>query len=451
MNSMEQSEVLKYILDSGIINMDDVRMQLEMQNKKRILEQHEYSKWSGKNGFWYTYVKDTTKKDGRRLVKRTTEEKIDKVIIDEYTKSKERGITLEEIYPDWLSHKSMHTKRSSSIKRYTSEWKRFYLEDSIVKVPLKKLDKMSLDEWAHDMIKKYDMSKQQYFTMSHIMRDCMKYAKEKGYIEHDVFQEVKVSSKMFRKTKKKDDNTQVYLESEQIQIIKEAWLDFEKNPADTTSLAVILAFNLGTRPGETVAIKEADIKGNYVHIQRMEVGEFETKDGVNYTRVSIDVAEHTKTDAGDREVYMVAQARAVVETIKEVNRETGYTGDYLFVRDGERIKESAVSWRLEKYCYHIGIQFKSPHKMRKTYISTLIDNSVNINTIRKQVGHENEKTTYKNYCFDRKGEEQIENQLEIALNGDNEEKVIKGNQKLVIIQGNKKAEEPAVCKAFPLI
>lgn len=133
---------------SGIINVDDVRMQLEMQNKKRILEQHEYSKRSGKNGFWYTYIKDSTKKGGRRLVKRTTEEKIDKVIIEEYKKSKERGIILKEIYPDWLSHKSMHTKRSSSIKRYTSEWKRFYLEDSIIKVPLKKLDKISLDEWA---------------------------------------------------------------------------------------------------------------------------------------------------------------------------------------------------------------------------------------------------------------------------------------------------------------
>lgn len=46
----------------------------------------------------------------------------------------------------------------------------------------------------------------------------------------------------------------------------------------------------------------------------------------------------------------------------------GYRGDYLFARAGERIKESVVSWRLEKYCNHIGIQFKSPHKMRKTHI-----------------------------------------------------------------------------------
>lgn len=111
------------------------------------------------------------------------------------------------------------------------------------------------------------MSKQQYFTMSHIMRDCMRYVKEKGYFEYDVFPEVKISSKMFRKTKKKDDNTQVYLESEQTETVKAAWLDFEKNPADTTPLAVILAFNLGTRPGETVAIKESDLKRNYVHIQ----------------------------------------------------------------------------------------------------------------------------------------------------------------------------------------
>ena len=56
------------------------------------------------------------------------------------------------------------------------------------------------------------------------------------------------------------------------------------------------------------------------------------------------------------------------------------------------------------------------HKIRKTYISTLIDNeNININYIRQQVGHGDERTTYGNYCFNRKSKDMTENEMEKAL------------------------------------
>lgn len=40
---------------------------------------------------------------------------------------------------------------------------------------------------------------------------------------------------------------------------------------------------------------------------------------------------------------------------------------------------------------------------------------MNINTIRELAGHEDERTTYKNYCFDRKTKKQRQEQMENAL------------------------------------
>ena len=57
------------------------------------------------------------------------------------------------------------------------------------------------------------------------------------------------------------------------------------------------------------------------------------------------------------------------------------------------------------------------HKIRKTYISTLIDKNVNIDTITETVGHKDKRTTYNNYCFSRFSEKQTENMLEKALCG----------------------------------
>ncbi len=56
-----------------------------------------------------------------------------------------------------------------------------------------------------------------------------------------------------------------------------------------------------------------------------------------------------------------------------------------------------------------------PAKAIKTYISTLIDAGVNINTIREMVGHEDERATYNSYCFDRTDKSERMKIIEAAL------------------------------------
>ena len=63
----------------------------------------------------------------------------------------------------------------------------------------------------------------------------------------------------------------------------------------------------------------------------------------------------------------------------------------------------------------MGIIQKSSHKARKTYISCLIDGRVNINTVREMVGHADEKTTLRNYVFDRSTDAEKLHKIEAAL------------------------------------
>ncbi len=401
---------------NGIIDIDDVRTKLEMKNRQEILKSHEYKIWQGSNELWYTYLPDTTKKNNRRLIKRKTEEELNTVIVEYYRKTKmKQDMTLESLYPEWLNYYKVHTTKTASVKRYSTEWTRYYISDPIIKKPLKNLTTLMLDEWVHSNIQRHQMTKKQYYTMSFILRRCMIYAETNGYIQENVFAKVKVNSKMFRKVQKKPDYTQVYLAHEQPLIIDEAWKDYNKNPENTTPLAVILMFYLAVRPGEIVALQESDFRNGLLSIQRMESGEFEEIEPGKYTRVSRGVAEHTKTDAGDRDIPLIKKAIDIITLVMKVNAAHGNSGGYLFLNNGERIKESGISWRLEKYCNHLNIPYRSPHKIRKTAISCMIDGGMNINTIRKFVGHEDERTTYNNYCYDRRTSEQVLNQLENAL------------------------------------
>ena len=105
--------------------------------------------------------------------------------------------------------------------------------------------------------------------------------------------------------------------------------------------------------------------------------------------------------------------------VKAWNKENGYgKSEYIFVgKDGQRIHSKALDTRIRKYCRYIGISEKSMHKIRKTYISTLIDSqTVNLNTIRDLVGHEDERTTLRCYCFNRQTESQTQESIERALN-----------------------------------
>lgn len=297
-----ENELLHEANTVGIIDIDDVRTKLEMKNRQEILKSHEYKIWQGNNGLWYTYLPDTTKKNNRRLIKRKTEEELDTVIVEYYRKAKaKQDMTLESLYPEWLNYYKVHTTKTASVKRYSTEWTRYYISDPIIKKPLKSLTTLMLDEWVHSNIQRHQMTKKQYYTMSFILRRCMIYAETNGYIQENVFAKVKVNSKMFRKVQKKPDYTQVYLALEQPLIIDEAWKDYNKNPENTTPLAVILMFYLAVRPGEIVALQESDFRNGLLSIQRMESGEFEEIEPGKYTRVSRGVAEHTKTDAGDRD------------------------------------------------------------------------------------------------------------------------------------------------------
>lgn len=414
----EKLNLLLQAVNHGMINLDGVQEEMNKKEQKRILESHQYSIWENStDSKWYTYIPDETKRYKRRLIKRKTRNELEEYIVDFYKKN-ETVMTLERLFPEWIEYKSLHTDSSTYIKRIIDDWKRFYANDSIVKKDLKSLDAIELDNWIHKKIKKNNLTKTSFYNMSIIIRQGLKFAKDKGYVEHNIFPGIRVNTKMFRKQKKPDDKTQVFLEGEQEKIIQEAFRDFYDNPDRTDALAVALNFQIGLRAGEIVSLKFSDIEDiKYLHIQRMEVRDYDLSDVEKPKLMGRKVVEYTKSNAGDRCVYLTHEAREIIRIIKEFNEERcWYDDDFIFLHNGKRIQEAVLNKRLEKYCRHIGISEKRIHKIRKTYISTLIDSrALNLNEIRKQAGHEDERTTLGNYCFNRKDKEHTEQALEQVL------------------------------------
>lgn len=258
-----QNTLLQIVLEKYNLSIEDILELNEEMTKKTVIDNHVKtfsSIWQGKNGRWYTYLPDDTKTPNRKLIAKSTEEKLHDEIVTYYKRQNDscNVINLENFYPEWLDYKKLHSNSASYIHRIDNDWNKYYLDTPIIKIPIKKLTPLQLDEWAHGLIKNYQMTKTQYYNMSIIIRQALDLAVSKGIIEKNPFSEVQIKTKMFRSNRKKNDASQVFLIEEQPQIENLAENDFHES-GYTACLAVSLCFQIGVRIGELVALKWTDI------------------------------------------------------------------------------------------------------------------------------------------------------------------------------------------------
>lgn len=436
------SETWTFLVKSDIIDIDTdallelIDMTKQEKKEKEILQKHIenfYDIWENEKGVHLSYLPAPGKPRNRKPVTASTREKLERKIIDFYLEQEQQEneaarkareeeekknlCTLRKLYPGWLKLKGLETNASTYIRRIDTDWKKYYLDDPIIDMDIRTFTKAQLKEWALTAIRKNSLTKTQYYNMSVIIRQTLEYAADHGLITTNPYNQFTVEAKLFKKVKKPDDCTQVFLKTERPLIEAEAWHEFDEKGC-TTALAIPLAFQIGVRLGELAAIKDKDICGNgkYLHIQRMAQRlERQKPDGTWYPAIWMTV-EHAKTSAGDRYVYLPKEARRIIKTIQDANQENNFHDDgFLFVHGGKRITPRAIDTRIRKYCDHININRKSTHKVRKSYISSLLDAGININEIRKQVGHEDERTTLHNYAFNRSDAIENESDMEQAL------------------------------------
>lgn len=391
-------DVLDFLARSNIINIDDVQQIMTNQKREKLLQTvHPYSIYQS-NDKWCTYLSDDSRASKRRRILRREKAELLDYLFEYYQLSdpddKANKCTLRMLYPDWLEYKRLHTTATSYILRISSDWTTYYENTKIVDIPLRKLDKITLDKWAHGLIQKYDMTKVKYYNVTVIMRQALLYAVDLKILDKSPFSEVKIDGKrLFRKVKKKPDYIQVFSEQECKEITDMALDDFRNhvNTYPLSPLALLFQLQTGIRIGELCALKYEDLETpDSIHIQRM------------VRRDTKEVVDHTKTDCGDRQVLLTSFAKYLIQTAREYQKALHVQSDYIFSVDNQPLTERCIASLYTKYTKHTdsGIH-KSSHTARRTFISSLLDAQMSINSVRQYAGHADERTTLRNYVFDR--------------------------------------------------
>ena len=121
--------------------------------------------------------------------------------------------------------------------------------------------------------------------------------------------------------------------------------------------------------------------------------------------------EFPKTQAGVRTVIIPRDYEWICTKVKLLNPFSEYI--FLSQTTGKRLSTQAVRMRLDKLCNKLHIYHKSPHKIRKTYGSILLDNHIDNRLIMGQMGHTDIICTETHYHRNRRS---IEKKTEILSN-----------------------------------
>lgn len=377
LKELEINTLLNTALAEGIINIDSVFDTLMATKREQIKKMHNYAITppSKEGGRWQTCYKGP---DGKRKnIKAPSEEELlDKLIPIYFSNSHIDKMTFHELYEEWLIYKQSVTNSPNTVKRHKQHYKKYFEPSALHDKKLKRIDELLLETECNRIVREFNLPRKEWGNIKTILNGMFEYAIRKQYLTVNPMDKVRILVK-FKQVVKKTGKTETY-NTDELKNLNQYLDKMYTETEDTVFLAVKLNFMLGLRVGELVALKWEDYCNiNHLHIVREEVRNQETN--------QYEVVEHTKTNR-DRFVVLVPKA---INLLQKMER----TGEYIFMRDGDRITSRQIAYVLEKYAERQGIATKSTHKMRKTFASNLNASGVPLDCIRELLGHSNLNTT----------------------------------------------------------
>ncbi|MBR6149440.1 MAG: tyrosine-type recombinase/integrase [Lachnospiraceae bacterium] len=396
--SPRQNDLLNYAIENGIIDFDSVHDDYMASKKEQILKNHEFAITppTETNPRWQTYYRG---KDGKRKLLRaqSKEQLIEKLVPIYFSDVLINKMTFEDLFREWLEYKKEVSNSPNTPMRHEQRYLKYLKPSAFNNMSIRAISELMLERESNRIVREFNLSSKEWCNVKTIINGVYKYAIRQGYIDANPMDRVEISVK-FRQIVKKTGKTQTYNTEELADLNR--YLDEKfSETGDASFMAVKINFLLGLRVGELVALKWDDIcDDKHIHIVREEVRD--------QGKGEVEVVDHTKTHT-DRFVILIPKAKDILDKIER-------QGDYIFMRNGERLTSRQINYVLEKYGERTDQPTKSSHKMRKTYASMLNAKGVPIDAIRELLGHSNLSTTY-GYIYNPLTETETYDLVKMAL------------------------------------
>lgn len=379
---------LKYAIENGIINLSHIQEQIEMNKREEILKEYRGNMWKASDGYWK--IRMTYDETGQKKVfKRRSKQDLEDLIVKAH-REKVENPKIKSIFEDWAQRKFDLKKISvQTYQRYHQDFNRFF--GILGEKKIRSIEPEDVSNFLEEQISEHNLTAKAFCNLKTITRGTLKWAKRNKLIDWNVqelFYDLDVTDKSFKKSIK-EDSKEVFNDAEMKRIV-----EYLKENQDMVNFGILLMFVTGLRVGELSALKWEDWDSNtgIIRIRRTEVRHYENHKGI------FEVKDFPKTEAGIRNVVVPQGCIWILQKLRNMSAFC----EYIFSKDGKRLNTYSFRNRLRTVCKNTGCVQKSPHKIRKTYCTILLDHSVDNQMVISQMGHSSISCSETYYHRDRK-------------------------------------------------
>ncbi len=400
---IDSKEVLDYLVQNNLIDLPHMQEQI-MKDKQNQFISQEHSNAIFQNGRGYvTYITENGKR--KQVMRKNKDDLLD--FLYAFYRGKERGEiqTVRTVYEDWIGEKKRYKDcTDQSLDRYDTDFDRFFNKNEFTNMKITDVKEKDITLFYRSCISDFNLTKKTSGNLRTILKGIFKFSRREGYTRiriDDVFAEMDIPNSAYSRKNKLHDWEQVYPNGE-----REKLMNYLYTQGDVRSLSNLLCFYTGLRIGELTTLKYADLHGNLLSVTRSEK-KVRGNDGKWKCRVE----SYTKTSCGNRDIIIPEYACDIIEKLHNLNPKD----EYLCSENGKRIRGNAIRRSLMRACDKLGILYRSPHKIRKTYASNLYDEEVSKTIIKDQMGHGDISTTEKNYVYSTRSASEKASQINDAM------------------------------------
>ena len=364
-----------------------------MKERERLLKEHIYSIWKGKDGKWYTYLPDKAKKRGKALKKRNSREELESVVVEFWKgeREKERVYLFDDVYYMWREVQDQLVSGNSVVK-YNTDYNRFFRKAGFAKRNIQEIDEDCVKIFMCQTIRKCKLGKESARKLYGYISNTIKYARKKSIIQNDPLEFLQ--SKDFYKycTEIYKPDSKKIISKEDMKLLQEQFKkDHIEQPSYIPTYAVELASLTGMRVGEIAALMWENITDEYIIIDKSE----KIDRSQNKREFYID-----KTKNGKIRFFPVTkEIKELLDNLKSVEKKYGYLCEWVFANENGRIHAPVISACSKTKCRQLGIDSKGIHAYRKTLNSYLRCRGVSATVAASMLGHTKE-VNEQYYTFD---------------------------------------------------
>lgn len=386
---------------------------------KTIKTVHPYAISPYRNG-WATKVNDpaSPKKDKRRLITARTQEEIYIRLAQWYGAENLDNWTLDDLYQHWIAYRRKTVGNPNTVQRDEQHYRRYFEGTAFFKEKFRALKRPALKEYCCAVIRGETtrdrsrgrkanpsgpaLTRKEWNNAKSILNGMYNWAVDNEYLPTNPLTNMQYPKGLFNIPPKKTKETQIYNSQEAMDL--ESWCEAKYAETDDTAYPLpVLSLAIGTRIGETVALRWEDwLDERHLAIRREEF--------LDRTTRKVHVVEHTKTHY-DRVILLPGKA---VNCLRRIRLGSPADSEWIFTRDGERLRERQGNYILEKYAKAQGIATKSSHKLRKTCGSNLHKGGLSPKQGSDYLGNSPE-VFLRNYCYDTDTETELLAKIDKAI------------------------------------